>query len=146
MKRKWSLLAASFCSLSLVVGLAVAQDPKDQDLEIVMKKVQKSHSANGKVLKTAVSYKKGQKDLVTQTEELTKLVKATKDYTEPSGKVKGTTQKQWGELVESFCKQSEDFTKIAKEAGPEDQAKTKDAYKKVNAQCTACHEVFKKED
>lgn len=146
MKRKWSLLAASLCSLSLVVGLAVAQDPQEMDLEAIMKKVQKNHGANVKVLKTAVSYKKGQKELVTQTEELTKLVKSTKDFKEPSGKVKGTTQKQWTELVDSFLKQSEDFTKIAKDAGPDDQTKTKDAYKKVNAQCSACHEVFKKED
>ncbi len=145
MNRKWIVLGATMVSVAVLsTGLSVAQDKKDSPLAKLMEKVQKSNATILKNIRTSIAYKKAQKDVVEQAEELTKLGKEARVFKEPAQEQK-KSQEEWTTLMDAFIKSSEEFATEVGKSGT-DQVKAKAAYKNVSKQCTACHEVFRVDD
>ena len=143
MVRKWMILGASmtFCT-TLLAGFSMADDD-DSPLHKLMEKVGKQNNAIKKSIRTEVAYKKAISDgsLVKVTDELIKLGKESRAFTEPAEKEK-KTQEEWTKLVDDFVAKTEKFKGVI---GKGDAAAAKDSVKGINASCTSCHDVFKKE-
>src|SRR5439155_24415285 len=100
MNRKWTTLAVTTTSVALLVtGLSMAQDELSP-LAQIMEKVNATSAKITKAVRTTVSYKKSQQEVVTDAEALAKLanearviqdaVKAAKDVPD--------AEKQWNTL------------------------------------------------
>lgn len=143
MVRKWMILGASLAlCTTLLAGFSVADDD-DSPLHKLMEKVGKQNNALKKSIRTEVAYKKATSDgsLVKATEELIKLAKESRAFTEPAVAEK-KSQEEWTKLVDDFVAKTEKFKGGI---GKGDSAAAKDSFKAVGASCSACHDVFKKE-
>ena len=143
MLRKWTTLAAAVTAVTLAAsGLALADD--DSPLHKLMEKVSANNNAITKGVRTAVAYKKAQKDLASRAEELVKLGKEARGETEPAKKQK-KSQAEWTKLMDDYITEAEALHSVlAKSETTQVQAKA--AHKKVKASCTACHNVFRVDD
>jgi cytochrome c556 len=146
MKRKWTVLAASLVASALVVaGLAAsAADEEETPLGKIMEKVQKDHTAILKATRTAVAWKKAQKEAAEKAEDLAKLGKDAKPFTDKV-KEKKKTVEDWNQKMDDFIKEADAFAKIAAKPGTT-QMQAKEAYRKVNTSCNNCHEVYREEE
>jgi cytochrome c556 len=148
MQRKWTIALVSMFSFSiLVAGISMADDT-ESPLHVLMEKVNLKTNAIKKAVRTPVAYKKGQKDVVSSTEELIKLAKDAKDLSKDAvKKAKGIADpdKKWAERCDAFSKELQTFHDVAsKPATTQDQAKK--AFSKVSTSCTDCHMVFRVEE
>jgi hypothetical protein len=144
MQRKWTVVGATAVSISMaVVGFAMAQD-EHGPLHEVMEQVNKNNVNITKGVRSAVAYKKAQKDVVTSAEELVKLSKKAREV-----KVYAEKQKQphtkWTALVDDLTKTAEELASVAGKSGTTN-LQAKKAHAKVKAACTACHTVFRIDD
>jgi cytochrome c556 len=127
---------------ALATGLALAdQDAPESPLHKIMEKVQSNNLIITKGVRTAVAFKKAQKQVVTSAEELLKLAKEAREFKEPSEKQKQPYEK-WTALIDDFTKSADDLAKAAGKAGAS-QAAVKKAHGVVKGKCTACHNVFR---
>ncbi len=148
MLRKWMVLAATMVSVSVLAAGFTMADDDESPLHKLMEKVGSKTNAVKKITRTAVAYKKSQKEIAPIVEDLVKLSKETKDLAkEAAKKAKDVKEpvKKWEELTDSWTKKLEEFAKTV--AKPDtDQAKAKSAWGLVNQTCTDCHNVFRVED
>jgi cytochrome c556 len=147
MNRKWTVLSATMVAVALsVTGLSFADD-EDSPLHKLMEKVNKANLAITKAVRTPPAYKKAQKEIVTNAEELGKLGKEARGMTDAAKKTKGVDkpEEKWTTLMDEFIKSTDEF---AKEAGKSDatQVQVKAAYKNVSKKCANCHDVFRVEE
>jgi cytochrome c556 len=147
MTRKWIVAVATMFSFSaLVAGLSLADE--EGPLHDLMEKVNSKSNAIKKATRTPVAYKKAQKDLPTQTEELIKLSKEakglSKDAVKKAKNVKDP-EKQWVELTDAFTKELEKFHAKVSDSKTT-QAEAKSAFSPVSQSCTKCHDVFRVEE
>lgn len=147
--RKFSVLAGAMiatAAAALGVNAVAAREGHDDDspLHTIMEKVQAEHSKVLKAVRNPASYKKAQAEVATAAKALVQLGKDSREFTEPAKEQK-QPQEKWTELVDLYVKESQGFADLV--AKPEtEQPAAKDGYKKVQATCTACHDVFRKED
>jgi cytochrome c556 len=148
MQRKWTIALVTMFSFSvLVAGMSMADDA-ESPLHLLMEKVNLKTNAIKKAVRTPVAYKKSQKDVVTNTEELIKLAKDAKELSKDAvKKAKGVADadKKWVDLCDAFGKELQTFHDVAsKPSTTQDQAKK--AFSKVSTSCTDCHMVFRVEE
>ena len=144
MPRKWTTLAAAVTAVCLTATAFAFADDDDSPLHKLMEKVTAKNNAIGKGVRTAVAYKKAQKDLPALADELIKLGKDARAFTEPAVKQK-KSQTEWVKLMDDFVKKTDDFKGVVSKANAS-QAEAKSAHNVVKASCTACHNVFKVDD
>jgi cytochrome c556 len=151
MTRKWTVLSVTMASVALLAtGFSIAADDEDSPLHKIMEKVNKSNLVITKAIRTPPAFKKAQKDVVTQAEELAKLGKEARGLTEEVKKTKkpeagANPVEKWNTLMDEFIKSSEEFAQEAAKAGVT-QAQAKAAYKNVQKKCADCHAVFKSDE
>jgi cytochrome c556 len=144
--RKWLALAAgvSFVAL-LTAGLSFAAPQEEETLDVLMEKVSTANNKINRYIRTPVSFKKSQEDIVTHAKELVELGKKSREREEAIEKAKDieNPKEKWQELMDVMIKECENLVTQA-ESG--DQAKAKDAHTEVKKSCAECHKVFRVED
>ena len=146
MKRKWTVLAATLVSSALVVAGLAAAAPDDEETPLgkIMEKVQKDHTNIMKAYRTGVAWKKSQKDVADWANDLVKHGREAKPFTDVV-KEKKKTVADWNERMDAFIKEAEQFARVAAKPATTN-AQAKDAYRKVSAACTNCHNVYRDEE
>jgi cytochrome c556 len=144
MPRKWTTLAAVVTAVTLTAtGLSMAGD-EDSPVHKLMEQVNAKSNVIKKAIRTSVSYKKAQQDVVKSVDELIVLGKKAREFKEPSEKQKKTFA-EWQKLCDEFVKKTEEYKGIvANTSTTQEQAKK--AFGMVNTSCTNCHTVFRVED
>lgn len=143
MSRPVTLLAATLAS-ALLIAVGAASADEDSPLHKIMEKVAAKNTALRKNTRTAIAFKKGQKDVVEGAEELVKLAKEAKEIKEAAVAAKQPIEK-WTALNDEWIKASEELAKAAGKADAKhDDIKT--AYATLSKACAKCHEVFKLEE
>jgi cytochrome c556 len=141
--RKLSALVVGMCGTAiLATGITVVGAQDDESpLHKIMEKVQANNLTALKGTRTAVNYKKNRDNVIASAKELTKLGKEARVFTEPAKK-ENQPQAKWEELMDSYLKEVDTFTTLI-EKTETTQPDAKAAYKKVQASCTSCHDVFR---
>jgi hypothetical protein len=142
------ILAAVMVSGSvLTVGIAGADD-EESPLHKLMEQVNAKSLAITKGVRTAVAFKKAQKDVASAAEDLVKLAKEAKglgkDHIKKAKDVPNAGGK-WNELMDSFASSSENLAKVAGKASAK-QEDAKSAHTAVKKVCTDCHTIFRIEE
>ena len=139
MLRKFAIVAVT---MTLLTGWSIAAD--DSPLEKLMSEINKKTSEIRKATRTAAAYKKGAASIAKDCEEIIKLSKESRDMKEPSEQEKKPFA-EWQKLTDDMIHATEELAKVAGNA-KSSQAEAKDAFTTLNKTCSACHNVFKKED
>ncbi|QDV34805.1 cytochrome c [Tautonia plasticadhaerens] len=146
MLRKSLALAAgvSFVAL-LTVGLSGAAPQEEGELHELMEKVTAANNKINRYIRTPVSFKKSQEDIVTHAKELTELGKKARENEEAIEKAKDieNPKEKWQELMDDMIEHCETLVTLSEEG---DQAKAKAAHTEVKKSCAECHKVFRVED
>ncbi|WP_158633406.1 cytochrome c [Tautonia sociabilis] len=146
MLRKWLALAASVsCVAILTAGLSAAAPQEEETLEELMEKVSTANNKINRYIRTPVSFKKSQDEIVSLAKELVELGKKSRENEEALDKAKDVEKpkEKWQALMDDMIKHTETLVKQA-EAG--DQGLAKDAHTEVKKACAECHKVFRVED
>ena len=144
MSRKWTILASVVTAVTLMAtGLSLAQD-EDSPLHKLMEQVNTKNNAIKKATRTAVAYKKSQKDLAKYAEELIDLGKQARAITSAAEKEKKPVA-EWQKLCDDFLAKTEEYKGIVSNASTT-QDVAKKSYNPVALSCTNCHNVFRIED
>jgi anthranilate phosphoribosyltransferase len=141
------ILAGTMLSISaLTIGIASADD-EEGPLKKIMEKVNAKNLMITKGTRTAVAFKKAQKDVVTSAEELVKLAKEAKPIKDAVKKAKDVPDAgaKWDKLMDELVKTSEELAAVAAKPSPTN-VPAKDAHKAVKKVCTECHAVFRIEE
>lgn len=145
MNRKWTVLAVTMASVALLAtGLSMAQDELSP-LGKIMETVSATSSKITKAVRTTVSYKKSQQDVVAGAEELAKLAKEAREIKDAVKAAKGVpdAEKQWNTLMDQFIAASDELAKVASKGTQPEAKKANLALKSV---CADCHTVFRVEE
>jgi cytochrome c556 len=140
------LAAAMFSVSALTVGISAADD-EDSPLHKLMEQVNAKNLVITKGVRTAVAYKKSQKDVADSAEALVKLAKEAREYKDAVKKAKDVPNApaKWNELMDSFASSAEKLAVAASKPGST-QVQAKDAHTAVKKTCTECHNVFRVEE
>ena len=145
--RKGTALALTALVTSLGYAgfsLALADDDDKSKLHKTMEMVQAKNSVIVKGVRNEANFRKSQKDVAEAAKELVKLGKDVRDETGPAKNEK-KDQKAWTDLMDDFIKESDAFAEeVGKDGMKGADAKTK--YRDVSKTCSACHEIFRKEE
>jgi len=146
MFRKGTTLAAAVTAVVVAAaGLSFADE--DSPMHKLMEKVTKDNNAIGKGVRSAVAYKKSQKELPGLAEDLVKLGKEARDLPDAKKEVDKAkkSMSEWTGLMDDFIKKTEDFKTLVSKPGTS-QAQARSSHNQVKAACAACHTVFRLED
>ena len=118
-----------------------ANDKAKSPLQKIMNKMEDQTKAIQKVASSAARFKKAGKgkDIVPAAEELVKLGKATRKFTEPAVTQK-KPQKKWDEYTDQYILASEEMGKVAKKG---DFQEVRKALKSLDLSCSNCHGLFR---
>jgi cytochrome c556 len=143
--RKLSALVVAMVATALAAtGITVlaAQD-EESPLHKIMEKVQANNVTVLKGTRTAVNYKKNHEAVVTSVKELAKLGKEARErFEDVHQSDKPEPKSKWEELMDSYLKEIDTFGTLVENTETK-QSDAKAGYKKVQASCTACHDVFR---
>ncbi len=139
MLRKLAIAAAT---MTLLVGYTIADD--ESPLEKLMEQIQNKTNAIRKVTRNAAEYKKGASSIAKDTEVILKLAKESRDFKEPAEKEKKPFA-EWQKLTDEMIHATEELAKVAADS-KSTQAQAKEAFTTYTKTCSACHNVFKKDD
>ena len=129
-------LAIAALTMSLLAGLSVADD--HEALETIMKGIQSKTTAFRKATRTAADYKKNSASIVKDCDEVIKLAKESREKEKKP-------LADWQKLTDDMIHATEELSKIAGDSkSTQEQAKA--AFTTYNKTCSACHNVFKKDD
>jgi cytochrome c556 len=145
MNRKWTVLAVTMASVALLAtGLSMAQD-EASPLAQIMEKVNATSAKITKAVRTPVSYKKSQKDVVTDAQELAKLGAQAREIKDAAKAAKDVpdAETQWNGLMDKMIAASRELATVA---GKADQTAAKKANQVVKNACAECHKVFRIEE
>ena len=144
MQRKWVVLGASLAALALLTTALPLLAADESPLAKIMEKVNAKNGAIRKNTRTAVAYKKAAKDVVKDANELVKLAKDARAIKDAATKQKKPYE-SWTKLMDAFIGSAEN---VAKVAGDEKstQKDASDAFRKMGATCTNCHNEFRVEE
>jgi cytochrome c556 len=142
MSRKWTILAAVMTAVVVTAsGLTLAQD-EDSPIHKIMEQVNSKSNAVKKVVRTAVAYKTGRKDIDKNAKSLIELAKKAREIKEPSEKQKRSFD-EWQKLMDDFIKKTEEFKDLVAKPTTNQALAKKEFNGSVGAACTACHKVFR---
>jgi cytochrome c556 len=141
MSRKLGILAAA---MALFTGLTLAVAADEGPLHKLMEQVNKNTGALRKTVRNPAEFKKGVANIPKHADELIKLAKEAREIKDAADKEKKPLA-DWQKLMDDMIKETEEFKTVATKANAT-QAQAKDAFANLNKTCTACHNVFKKED
>ena len=139
MMRKFAI---AVLSLGLFAGLTLADE--EGPFEKLMEQIQNKTNAMRKVTRNAAEYKKGADSIAKDTKEVLKLAKESRGYKEYAEKEK-KPQAEWEKLTDEMIKATEELAKVCADS-KSTQAQAKEAFTAYTKTCSACHNVFKKED
>ena len=140
MLRKFAVLSISLVTLA---GLAFAADDESPTGKI-MESINKRNNAFRKATRTAAEYKKTSSTIPKLAEELIEEAKKAREIKEPAEHAKKPFA-DYQKLMDDMIKSTEDLSKVAAKTGST-QAQAKDAFSAFSKTCTACHDVFKKDE
>ena len=135
-------IAIATLTLGLFAGISLADD--ESPLEKLMEKIQNKTNAMRKVTRNAAEYKKGAESIANDTKDVIKWAKESRDFKEPAEKEK-KPQAEWEKLTDEMIKATEELAKICADS-KSTPAQAKEAFTTYTKTCSACHNVFKKED
>ena len=145
MNRKWTTLTVTMTAVTLLAGgLSMAQD-EASPLAQIMEKVNATSAKITKAVRTPVSFKKSQQDVVTGATDLVDLAKKAREIKDAVKAAKDVpdAEKQWNGLMDHFITAT---TELGKVAGQGSQPEAKKANQVVKNACADCHKVFRVED
>ena len=140
MLRKFAVLSISLLALA---GLAFAADDETPTGKI-MEKINSKNNAIRKATRTAAEYKKSGSHIPKDVEEIVKLAKEAREIKDSAEKAKKPFA-DWQKLMDDMIKSTEELSAVASKSGST-QAQAKEAYNTYYKTCTACHDVFKKDE
>lgn len=147
--RKFAVLATMMFATA-IVGLGLSASASSQDfgeeeseLHKIMVAVQKENATILRGVRNPAQFKKNHENVVQAAKELAKLGKDAKPHNEEA-KEKNQLE-SWDKLMDEFIEESLVFAEAAEKPDAEQKA-VKDGYRKVQATCTACHDVFRPDD
>ncbi len=141
MLRKFAVL---MLSLLVLAGIGFAADDDESETNKLMSQVNKKNNDLRKTTRTAAEYKKSGSTISKVAEEMIKLAKEARDIKEPAEKAKKPLA-DYQKLMDDMVSSTEELSKVASKSGST-QAQAKEAFAAVGKTCTACHEVFKKDE
>jgi cytochrome c556 len=148
MLRKWAILATVAGSVVLVVAGAAVQvsragDDEDKPLKKLMKKIDADTKLIREATTTVTKFKKAGngKDLAKLATEIAGLGKETREFKEPSEKMKKPFDK-WLDMNDRFVAAAGELAQVA---GKGDLVGTRKAWSALNNTCTNCHGAFRPE-
>ena len=141
MLRKFAFLAVA---LVAVTGISLAGLDEDSESAKLMKELNNANKPVQKATRNATEYKKGAAAIPKALEEVIKYAKLAREIKEPAEHAK-KPHAEYQKLMDEMIKSAEDLSKIVAKSGTT-QVQAKEAYSTYNKTCTACHEIFKKDD
>jgi len=142
MLRKFAVLSVA---LVAVAGLSLAFAADDEsETGKLMEVINKKNNDLRKATRTAAEYKKSVGNIPKTAEELIEKAKEAKKIKEPAEKAKKPFA-DYEKLMDDMIKATEDLSKVAEKKGST-QAQAKEAFATFSKTCTACHDVFKKDE
>jgi cytochrome c556 len=145
MNRKWTTLAVTMTAVTLLAaGLSMAQD-EASPLAQIMERVNTTSAKITKAVRTPVSFKKSQQDVVTGTTDLVDLAKKAREIKDAAKAAKDVpdAEKQWNGLMDQMIAATNDLSKVASQGS---QPEAKKANQVVKNACADCHKVFRVEE
>jgi cytochrome c556 len=140
MLRKFAILAITLVAL---VGVVYAVDDESPTGKI-MEKINNLNRPIQKATRNAAEYKKGAAAIPKAAEEIIKEAKKAREIKDSADKVKKPLA-EWQKMMDDMIKSTEDLSKLVAKTGTT-QVQAKEAYTAYYKTCTACHDVFKKDD
>jgi cytochrome c556 len=141
MLRKFAVLSVA---LITVAGLAFAADDDETPTGKLMEQINKKNNDLRKSTRNVAEYKKSGSSIPKTVEELNKLAKEARDLKEPAEKAKKPFA-DYQKLMDEMITSTQELTKVVEKKGST-QAQAKDAFTALGKTCTACHDVFKKDE
>lgn len=141
MLRKFAVLSLS---LLVLAGIGFAADDDESETNKLMSQVNKKNNELRKTSRTAAEYKKSSSKIPMIADEMIKLAKEARDIKEPAEKAKKPLA-DYQKLMDDMIHSTEELSKVASKSGST-QAQAKEAFTAVGKTCTACHDVFKKDE
>jgi cytochrome c556 len=147
MLRNWAILAAITGSVALaaIAGAPVSRAGDDEDgpLKKLMKKIDAGTKSIREATTTVAKFKKAGngKDVAATAGTLAKLGKETREFKEPSEKMKKPYDK-WLDMNDRFVAAADE---LARTAAKGDLVGTRKAWVSLNNSCTNCHGAFRPE-
>jgi cytochrome c556 len=143
---KWAIVAAVAGTVVLLVAPAVVSrtgDDDDRPLNKIMKKIDAATKSIRDATATAVKFKKAGngKDVARTAGEIAALGKQTRDFKEPSEKIKKPYDK-WLDMNDRFVRAANELAQVA---GKGDLVGARKAWAALNNSCTNCHGAFRPE-
>jgi cytochrome c556 len=141
MLRKFAVLSIAMLTLA-GIGFAAVDD--ESETGKLMEVINKKNNDLRKATRTAAEYKKSASHIPKLAEELIEKAKEAKKLKEPAEKAKKPFA-DYEKLMDEMITATQELSKIAEKKGST-QAQAKDAFSTFSKTCTACHDVFKKDD
>ncbi len=142
MLRKFAVLSVA---LIAVTGLSYAADDDDESPTMkLMEVVNKKNTDLRNATRTAANYKKSASTIPKTAAELIEKAKEARKIKEPAEIAKKPFA-DYQKLMDEMITATEDLSKVAAKKGST-QAQAKDAFATFSKTCTACHDVFKKDE
>jgi cytochrome c556 len=141
MLRKFGFLAFALVTLA---GFTLASSDDDSPTGKLMKEINDANKPIQKATRNASEYAKGASKIPEHVTEIVKLAKEARDLKEPAEHAKkplADYQKSMDEMIKS----AEVLSKLVSKPGTKQQ-QAKEAYNTYYKTCTACHDVFKKDE
>jgi cytochrome c556 len=140
MLRKFAVLSVA---LIAVAGLAFAADDESETGKL-MEVINKKNTDLRNATRTAANYKKSASTIAKTAGELIEKAKEAKKIKEPAEKAKKPFA-DYEKLMDEMITKTEDLSKLAEKKGST-QVQAKEAFAALGKTCTACHDVFKKDE
>ena len=141
MLRKFAFLSVA---LIAVAGLGFAADDDESETGKLMEVVNKKNNELRNATRTAANYRKSAGTIGKAAEELIEKAKEAKKIKEPSEKAK-KPHADYEKLMDEMITKTEELAKVAEKKNST-QAQAKEAWSALNKTCSACHDVFKKDE
>lgn len=141
MSRKFAVLSVA---LITVAGFAFADDDDESPTMKLMEVINKKNTDLRNATRTAANYKKSAGTIPKAAEELIAKAKEAKKLKEPAEKAKKPFA-DYEKLMDEMITATENLAKVAEKKGST-QVQAKEAFATLGKSCTACHDVFKKDE
>ncbi len=141
MLRKFAFLAVA---LLAVTGFSFAAQDEDSPTAKLMEKINNANKPIQKATRNAAEYAKGASKIPDAVTEVIKLAKEARDLKEPAEHAKKPLA-DYQKSMDEKIKAAENLSKVVAKPGTK-QPSAKDAYQAYYKTCSACHDVFKKDE
>ncbi len=143
MLRKFAILTIAVASMA---GLSFTFAAFDDETETgkIMEKINNTNRAIQKATRNAADYKKTGSTIPKNVEDIVKLAKEARELKESAERIKKPLT-DWQKMMDDMIKSAEELSAVAAKPSST-QAQAKSAYTAYYKTCTACHDIFKKDE